>query len=133
MCENLPLDERRREKERSKEPREFRGILNPWTALQFDTISWPLSVTSMGNRRPRDITVALTPALSATPFFSLSRFASVFVLFTTVYLFVIYRRTKTQLSRCVKMSGIERTDLFACESVISKANEYFREFQVKSI
>lgn len=61
--------EKEREKERSKEPREFRGILNPWTALQFDTISWPLSVTSMGNRRPRDITVELTPAFIGDPFF----------------------------------------------------------------
>lgn len=94
MCENLPLDERKREEERSKEPRELRGILNPWTALQFDTISWPLSVTSMGNRRPRGITVGLTPALSATPFF-LTLLTRVRVRrFTTIYLFVIYRHTK---------------------------------------
>lgn len=65
-------EEGKREKEREKRLWELRGILNPRAALQFDTISCPLSVTPMGNRRPRPrtVTVELTPAWSAIPFFS---------------------------------------------------------------
>lgn len=119
-----------RERERKREePRELRGILNPWTALQFDTISWPLSVTSMGNRRPRGITVGLTPALSATPFFfSLSR--------PVIHDGVFIRNFPTCKNTAIEMCenvGNRANGSSVRESVISKVNEYFREFRAKGI